>query len=157
MNEKVAKKVGEAHAFSKVFQDLKNQTTEEILLEMVDQNTEEIIEKTNTLMSDLGKISKQFQVEEIVTSKSERTVKKIKGMGESYVGDEWDNPVEVLEWLSFLIGGAVIHWRLIEGSAKAMKSEKFVTIASFGAEYFTEIFEKITEKAAYTGKKRAEQ
>lgn len=45
--------------------------------------------------------------------KSEKTVIKVREMMEKYIGNNWDNSVEILEWSGFFFGACQIHWSLI--------------------------------------------
>jgi hypothetical protein len=42
-------------------------------------------------------------------AKTNKTVTKLTTMMELYIGDEWDNPIEVLEWCSFYAGAGAAH------------------------------------------------
>jgi hypothetical protein len=77
-------------------------------------------------------------------------------MGEMYVGDQWDNPVEVLEWMSFFVGGAIVHWQLISGSAAAMGHQELHELASNGAQYYSDLMEQLREYSIEVGKGRVE-
>lgn len=45
--------------------------------------------------------------------KLERTIVKLRGMMEVYIGDNWDDPTEILEWSGFFLGASQVHWALI--------------------------------------------
>ncbi|HEX8390213.1 MAG TPA: hypothetical protein VF597_02240 [Candidatus Saccharimonadales bacterium] len=47
------------------------------------------------------------------SAKADRTTAKVRDMMEQYIGDEWDNPIELLEWSGFYLGAAGIHWSLV--------------------------------------------
>jgi hypothetical protein len=51
-------------------------------------------------------------------AKTHKTVRKLTDMMELYIGDEWHNPVEVLEWCSFYAGAGAAHCA-IAGSLSA--------------------------------------
>lgn len=44
--------------------------------------------------------------------KVEATITKLTDMMERYIGDDWDNPEEVLEWCSFFAGAGAAHCAL---------------------------------------------
>ena len=46
---------------------------------------------------------------EIFAAKAAKTTSKLTAMMELYVGDEWHNPTEVLEWCSFYAGAGAAH------------------------------------------------
>lgn len=74
-----------------------------------------------------------------VTAKAERTAEKIRTMRDTYVGDRWDELPEVLEWLGFFEGAAIVHFSLIEGI------EETEDIGAAGASTHKNIFEKISQ------------
>jgi hypothetical protein len=57
---------------------------------------------------------------DVFTRKRAKTDTKITGMMESYIGDEWDNDFEVLEWCGFLLGAGIVHAALVEGLGAGM-------------------------------------
>ena len=46
---------------------------------------------------------------ELFIAKRDKTIRKLTEMMDLYVGDEWDNPTEVLEWTSFFAGAGAAH------------------------------------------------
>lgn len=106
---KLAKKLGEVLAFA------------EVGLELFERAQPAL----SDIFSDLryGEIYAQLTVHQTYledradASKAGRTRLKLRGMMENYIGDAWDDPVEVLEWLGFYLGAAGMHWSLIAGMA----------------------------------------
>lgn len=49
--------------------------------------------------------------------KTAKTTAKLQHMMDLYIGDEWDNPVEVLEWSSFYAGAGAAHSALTGAAA----------------------------------------
>ena len=153
MNEKVAKKIGEAHAFAQVLHDT-YQSNESVMQDLFGSHAADIISNVTEQISALTSISEAAGTADIVLPKAERTGTKITNMGEMYVGDEWDNPVEVLEWMSFFVGGAIVHWQLIAGSGEAMGHQELFELASNGAQYYSDLMEQLREYAIEIGKAR---
>ena len=55
---------------------------------------------------------RQFIVEdnqEVFDAAQSRTTRKLMVMMDTYVGDKWDNPIEVMEWTSFVAGAGAAH------------------------------------------------
>jgi len=125
MNEKVAKKVGEAYAFASVLEETFTRN-ESVMRSLFDSYADLMKETVQSQQDELRSIAEEFGMSEVVLPKAERTSVKIQNMADMYVGDEWDNPVEVLEWMSFFVGGAVIHWQLIAGSAEQWDMNHFL-------------------------------
>ena len=155
MIEKTAKKVGEAYAFAHVLQETFIQN-KEIMAELFGKYAKNILEVTETQKQDLQKISEDAGMDGVVLPKAEKTGIKITKMGEMYVGDDWDDIAEVLEWMSFFVGGAIVHWQLISGSSEKMENEEFGSIAGIGTEYYVSLMEQLRDYAIVVGKARAE-
>ncbi|MEM9336345.1 MAG: hypothetical protein AAGA35_00620 [Patescibacteria group bacterium] len=153
MNEKIAKKVGEAHAFAAVL----NKTFTDhsaVMGELFGTHAEGITNTAIEQQKGLEAVATAAGMDEVVTTKSGKTGEKITKMGEMYVGDDWDDVAEVLEWMSFFIGGAVIHWQLIVGAAKEMDNSDFQTTAEAGAEYYHTLLHQLKDYAEQVGKDR---
>ena len=155
MNENVIKKIGEAHAFAQGLENLK-MGLPEVLEALLGEHAGGVIDAATKQQIDLSEVAEAGGMSDMMIEKAGRTLKKITEMGEKYVGDDWDDPAEVLEWLSFFLGAAVIHWQLITGSAKELGDERFVQIASGGAEYYFTLFSAARTKAEAIGRTRAQ-
>ena len=154
MNEKVAKKVGEAYAFAQVLSDTFN-SNHSVMEALFGEHAGNMMEITQTQCEELEGIAAEMNMDEVVLPKAERTGTKISKMADMYVGDEWDNPVEVLEWMSFLVGGAIVHWQLIAGSAEAMDHEHMGNVAGVGTEYYAALMGRLRDYAIEIGQERA--
>jgi len=154
MNEKVSKKIGEAYAFSIVLKELNNKAPE-VLKELLGDLSNNINETTSLQISKFDEIVNNAGTTEVVKIKSEKTSKKISDMGEFYVGDDWDDSAEVLEWFSFFLGAAIIHWQLILGCGRELKNEELASVSEEGVKYFETLIEEAKKKAAEIGRDRA--
>lgn len=155
MTEKVAKKIGEAYAFATVLSDTFASNTE-VMSELFGDHAESILERTKIQQEELADIAQEEGMAEIVLPKAERTGTKITKMGEMYVGDDWDDVAEVLEWMSFFVGGAIVHWQLIAGAAEEMDNEHFGNVAGVGTEYYAALMNQLRSYATVVGKTRAQ-
>ena len=149
MTEKAAKKIGEAYAFAQVLTDTFTSNIE-VMTELFGDHAEGILEVTRVQKEELSDIAEGSGMAEIVLQKAERTG------GEMYVGDDWDDVAEVLEWMSFFVGGAIVHWQLIAGSAAEMDHDHFGNIAGVGTEYYASLMTQLREHAVEIGKVRAQ-
>jgi hypothetical protein len=156
MNEKVAKKIGEAYAFARVLGQL-SEGEPVLFKDLFSQDALNIKSATDMQIVDLDVVARVGGVVEIVHGKAGRTSKKITEMGEFYVGNDWDDSAEVLEWLSFFLGAAVIHWQLIGGCAKGLSDKDFEGVASRGTQYYAGLLELARVKAESIGFSRAQE
>lgn len=154
MTEKVAKKIGEAYAFAQTLSETYNANTE-VMNELLGEHAETLLDITRVQTEELKDIAEEAQMADVVLSKAERTGTKITKMGEMYVGDDWDDVAEVLEWMSFFVGGAIVHWQLITGSAQQMEHVHFGNVAGIGTEYYASLMKQLREYSITIGKTRA--
>lgn len=150
MNEFIAKKLGEVLAFSRVGQ---------ALLERGGEGFEQIWSQEQ-LAEIAVKLFEQQQILEqdasdITLKKAEATGSKLTGMAETYIGDEWANPAELLEWLGFFEGAAVVHWRLVEGAAEQADDAELAKLAHLGVELHSWWMAEVGEKIKQLGAERA--
>lgn len=155
MNEKVGNKIGEAYAFAHVLSDTFEDHAEVMNLVFQD-HAASIMETTQAQRMELKSITEKHTMTEMVLEKAERTGSKIMSMGETYVGDDWDDPAEVLEWMSFFVGGAIVHWQLIAGSGEAMADTELADLAQKGTAYYEGLMVQLKNFATSVGKERAQ-
>lgn len=154
MNEKVAKKVGEAHAFAATLSETFT-NNQSVMSELFGDYADAILEATQVQREDLQAVSTAHDMIEVVLPKSERTATKITKMGEMYVGDDWDDVAEVLEWMSFFVGGAIVHWQLIAGAAESMGDADFLTVAQTGTAYYVDLMSQLRMYSVVVGGERS--
>lgn len=130
MNEFVAKKLGEVLAFCNVGLNTFNKG-QMALGEVLGAS------KVNEVRNSLSVRAKQIQemvegsdIENTTISKSEKTGAKLTSMRDMYIGEEWDNPTELMEWSGFFEGAAIVHWELVSGAAKGIGNEELAKMAN---------------------------
>jgi len=155
MTEKVAKKIGEAHAFAKVLLDTFEKNTE-VMSVLFGVHADALLGITRTQQEELLDIADDAMMLGIVEPKSEKTGAKLTKMGEMYVGDDWDDVAEVLEWMSLFVGGAIVHWQLLVGSAEEMDHTHLGNVAGVGTEYYATLMTQLREYSVTVGKARAQ-
>ena len=63
----------------------------------------------------LKMIAKNEDIETPVLTLADEIGVKLSRMREEYIQDNWDEPAELLEWLGFFEGGAIVRWGLVRG------------------------------------------
>lgn len=126
MNEFVAKKIGEVMAFSKVGVELLDKG--ELAAVFGDATVDNMKQQLQQEYDDLLRAAGDFK--DTAKSKSEKTAEKLHKLANTYVGDEWDNPVEVMEWLGFFEGAAIVHCSLIQGAAAKIGLSELTVLAT---------------------------
>ena len=155
MTEKIAKKVGEAYAFAAVLEKTFIDN-EAVMSTLLGDHATTVIAGATSQREQLEAIATTAGTAEMVLPKAEKTGAKITKMADMYVGDDWDDVAEVLEWMSFFIGGAIVHWQLIAGAAKEMGNDEFTAIATGGTEYYVALMDQLRMYAETVGKDRAQ-
>ena len=153
MNEKITKKIGEANAFAAVLKETYI-ANEAVLVELLGEHAQSVVSTADAQITALQAICEAAGTTDVLLPKVEKTAVKITDMGEAYVGDDWDDAAEVLEWFSFFVGGAIIHWELIAGAGEAMQSEELTAVAAEGVLYYEGLLAQLKVAASAIGKAR---
>ena len=128
MNPLLPKKLGEVHAFAIIGLEL---------LERAGATAIEAFgESTVAEMRDVFTAQSTRVVGDADQGKTERTTTKLRSMMEQYIGDEWDNPIELLEWSGFYLGAAGIHWALVSGILSRESRPELASFAETQVEQF---------------------
>lgn len=152
MNEFTAKKLGEVLAFCQVgletigkgidaLESIYGKEGMTIMVTAIERQAKEIEEIAGG--------------SEITLNKAQATGKKLGTMRDLYVGDEWDNPTELLEWSGFFEGAAIVHWELVMGSATGLGDHKLQTLASEAINFHKGLLSQSSEFLRTTGMARA--
>lgn len=89
--------------------------------------------------------------QDIFDQKVAKTITKLTTMMELYIGDEWDNPVEVLEWLSFYAGAGSAHAELAWNAGAAQGQDTLAISIKETSEAFSHLLSSITTRLGQTG------
>jgi len=155
MNEFTAKKLGEVLAFAEVGKEtwLKGQTALESVFE--EERVAEVITANGHHAEIIRSMAEENSVSEIVLKKLEGTGTKLRQMRDLYVGDQWDNPTELLEWSGFFEGAAVVHWSLVGGAGEASGKSDMQSLAETGKDFHEDLLSSAIDLLHETGKKKA--
>lgn len=154
MNEKITKKVGEACAFAEVLAATYS-AHETVMKELLAKHATTLVKTTSSQITALQSLCDEAGTTNVLVVKVEKTATKITAMGEMYVGDDWDDAAEVLEWMSFFVGGAIVHWQLIAGAGEAMGHTALKRVSDAGVVYYTELMDQLKLAANTIGAERA--
>jgi len=154
MNEKITKKVGEASAFAQVL-EATYQANEKVMKELLGAKAGAVVKAAASQKTALQSLCDEAGTVSILKPKAEKTAEKITRMGEMYVGNDWDDATEVLEWMSFFVGGAIVHWQLIAGAGEAMGHTALQRVADAGVVYYKELLDQLNMTATSIGAERS--
>jgi len=113
----VLKKVGEVLAFTRVGSDTFERGEDAFVQVFSEEEYDQILKELEDLHEELETFIAQSEDSAIVTEKAEKTADKLINMRDLYINDEWGDQVELLEWLGFFQGAALVHWGLVFGYA----------------------------------------
>jgi len=154
MNEKITKKIGEAYAFAQVLETT-FVANESVMTQLLGTAAGTVAASASEQKAALHAICDAAETTDVLLPKVEKTAEKITKMGEMYVGDDWDDAAEVLEWMSFFVGGAIVHWQLIAGAGAAMDDEMLTDAATSGVVYYEALLSELKRSATQIGEARA--
>ena len=149
MNEFVAKKLGEVLAFSRIGIECAERSGS-YFTEAIGEHGAHFSETLATIATVVEQIGN-----DITRSKAEATVLKLRGMMEAYIGDEWQNPTEILEWLSFFAGAAGAHWSLVKGAADTLHDDKLQDVADDAIKGYEKLLVVVNEQLYAVGQQRS--
>lgn len=155
MNEFVAKKMGEVLAFCRVGADTINRGREALTEALGAERILDLEEKNRLHGESIVRIATQAAVQNPMLAKADKTEQKLKAMRDLYVGDQWDNATELMEWSGFFEGAAIVHWALIRGCAQGLDDETLLMLAEEAINWHYELLEmcetEISEEGADKG------
>ena len=156
MNEFIAKKLGEVHAFALVCNETIEQGKTAFCDAFGDDEVEQVLRENRIHIDQINKIAEEDGVLDTVEQKSARTETKLRKMRDLYIGDEWDNPVELMEWSGFCEGAATAHWRIIQGAGEETGSEELTELAEDSLALHSNIFERAQAYLHEIGQSKSE-
>ncbi len=155
MNEFTAKKLGEVLAFANVGVEIFEKGKEALSQVLTPEGVGYVMENARGHARAITELAAAEGTSDTTISKSHKTGDKLREMLHLYVGDQWDNPAELLEWLGFFEGAALVHWKLVEGAALALKDDKLKDIAKIGVDFHHDLLTQVSESIRNLGGKKA--
>lgn len=155
INESVAKKLGEVLAFNTVGRDTVERGRTALTAALGAEKVADMEEKFRIHGEEVMRVATEAGVIDAVLEKAGKTEEKLKAMRDLYVGDQWENATELLEWSGFFEGAAVVHWAFIRGAAEGMNDEMLMTLAEEGKNYRYELLEMAESELEAKGQDKA--
>ncbi len=155
INEFVAKKIGEVLAFTQVAADTIEKGRGALVEVLGVERVSDMAEKNRIHGEELIRIATDGGAIDTTLAKAEKTADKLMQMRDLYVGDQWDNATELMEWSGFFEGAAVVHWALVRGAAEAMNEEGLLILAQEGVNYHYELLELAESELGSVGQTKS--
>jgi hypothetical protein len=145
MNTFVAKKIGEVLAFARIGKDTSKKGEKGFIEVLGEDCYKDTIKHFGELEKKIVAISEEHDVLGIVEEKAKKTTEKVTAMRDMYVGDRWDDAGELLEWTGFYVGAAIVHWKLVHGSAKTLKFEDLEMLSRQSIDFYSSMLDSVGE------------
>lgn len=139
------KKIGEAIAFSRVGEDLFIRAKSALISGFGEAWYEESLKDMLQNREELDELVRSFGEDSfVVEEKAGRTTAKIESMQSIYLSDDdWSDLDEVVEWMSFWVGGSIVHWAVLERSTNSLGLD--TKVAELGRDTFHKILHDLIE------------
>lgn len=155
MNQFTAKKLGEVLAFTTMGLEILSRGRQ-ALVKILGQNSVDALTKmTLEQQENIQDIAEQKNILEAVEKKAQGTEEKIRQMQSLYLQDKWDDESELLEWLGFFEGAALVHWKLVEGVAQHADDSYLSRIVNKGLTMHQALLFKVSEAIKRVGRHKA--
>lgn len=152
MNEHDARKIGEVLAFTRVGLDTL-QRGEGALESVFEQEfLDTCFDTTEQLLEEFERFMDHNQWTNSIETKVEATADKLVHMRDLYLQDEWEDPTEILEWLGFFEGAAVVHWGLVQGIAERIGDSSLESMAEEAVEFHQNVLSTSRNLLRSTGR-----
>ena len=148
LHEFTAHKLGEVIAFSRIGCEVAGRGGDAFVAALGAQ--------AETFTQDLAELERAATdiADEVALTQAEKTVEKLRTMMEQYIDDAWDDPVELLEWMSFFTGAGTAHWALLSGVAKEQGTDELQTLADTGQRQYHRYLHATSEALQTLGRSR---
>jgi hypothetical protein len=157
MNEFIAKKLGEVLAFTRVGTDTISKGREALSTSLGEEKVLDMEEKNRIHGEEILRIATEGGVVDTTLAKALKTEEKLKKMRDLYVGHEWDNATELMEWSGFFEGAAIVHWALVRGAAEGLNHEGLLTLSEEGINWHYQLLETAEEELGSTGQSKVSE
>lgn len=154
MNEHMWKKAGEVKAFAEVGISFLKKGKDGLRDDVFSANEiEELIAANQTHRDQIDTIAEAADASDLVDTKAEKTKEKLVDLQDTYLTEEedWEDPLELLEWSGFFHGGALVHWSLIVGASKQSGPDKLAKLADGGYKFHHEVLHAVKDSIKTLG------
>jgi hypothetical protein len=158
MNQFTARKLGEVKAFAVVGVDIIKRSREALERSLATAEVERVLQTIDKQKEVLEIIIYDSKEKDLINTKAEGTIAKIESMSGVYMKKEedWQDPAEVLEWLGFFIGGAIVHFYLAAAAGRGSGLVEISAFAEEAAEFYEDFLEDVSSAIGRLAEKRAE-
>lgn len=154
MNDFTARKLGEVLAFIEITMDTYQRAKEPILKVINEDEYNTFMSAADTMAERIKQVATDLQQIGQTQDKAAATNTKLGDMRDRYIGDEWDNPTEIYEWLSFTSGAGAAHAALVWGAGHANGNSSLTDVADKTRALFHGLLDGVENYLKSIGKER---
>lgn len=161
MNKHMWKKLGEVKAFAEACITLLETGQDGFIADDIfsAEEIDNFIQQNKGHLKQIEEISADAGETETVDNKAAATGEKLADMQGRYLSDEedWQDGMELLEWSGFFFGGAVVHWKLIEGASEIVHEADLTALVGNGTTFHAEMLDVVTKSIHDLAKAEAQE
>jgi len=157
MNTFIAGKMGEVLAFARVGIDTLTKGREAFLKIFDASVLDAAADELKKLEASILALAKNEGRAEKVESGAQETANKVTKMRDTYLGGKWNEASEVLEWMGFYTGAALVHWYLLSGAGKAHGPAQLEELSTEALRFYTSLFAQDEKLLAKIGASESEE
>lgn len=155
INEFTAKKIGEALAFTRVGTDTITRGHSALVQTLGEEKVQDMLDKNRIHGEELLRIATDAGVIDTTLAKADKTEEKLRSMRDLYIGEAWDNAVELLEWSGFFEGATIVHFALVRGAGESLDNEALITLANEAVSYHYELLDQSESELGSVGQNKS--
>jgi hypothetical protein len=140
MNTFLANKLGEVLAFARSGVESLEMGKQGLMTLLSEELIDNAQDELQMLEESVAKVAQEAHDATEVEESATRTQEKIRDMRDRYLDGSWENPGEVLEWMGFSTGAALVHWYVLAGAARAHNNEDLKTVSDKAIQFYTSLF-----------------
>ena len=141
----MAKKIGEIKAFCILGHNLFKKSENTLKKVFGKQKVEMITQDLLSCQQEIDIMLQNTDLYEVMNKKAVKTEAKVSKMADNYIGDKWDDPTELCEWLGFFEGAAIVHFSLVFGKAKKAKLRDLEDLTRRGIRLHKTLLDDVTK------------
>ena len=157
MNEFVAKKLGEVHAFVSLVIDTYAKGSAGFTKALPEEEMIKEIAQLSDIQARIETIAEDAEVKEIALGKSAKTLEKIAAARDTYIAERWDDTVELYEWSSFNAGAGSAHAHEVYGAALATNNQALANVTRAARNMFEALLADSKDYLYQEGVRRANE
>ncbi len=144
VDEQTARKMGEVLAFAKLGDETFKKGQESLSSVLGQKFLNEFFSQNDVQIDALYEIAGGGEIEERMCQNLEKTYEKLATMRGLYLKEEdWRDATEIMVWLGFFEGAAIVHWRLILGLSEKHKIAGLAELANKAINFHQSLFDSI--------------